>query len=165
MPYNQLTGFPAYMPNIGAPTIPSGTNDIQGVRWVSCLDEVKAASVPFGRSLFMQNNEMIFYVKDSNGVIQTFAFNEITPPAPEDLASELAYTKQEISELKAQLEFLRSNNAQQSIQSTTAADWQQFAQSNADAQTAQYDASTSQPGVLQQGCSDGTDGISAQSTT
>lgn len=93
-------GYNPYMP-FGTPgNIQSGTNDIQGVRIVAGIEEVKAASVPYGRSMFMNANEQIFYVKDTNGKIMTFKFEEVPEPTPENFV-----TKQE---LEKQLNDMRS---------------------------------------------------------
>lgn len=89
-------GFPAY-PN----TYQSGTNDITGVCWVSGVDEVRATSVPFGRQLFMNNAQDIFYIKGSNGAIKAFKFEEIQLPTPENLV-----TRAEFDELRSKYEQL-----------------------------------------------------------
>ncbi len=104
--YNQNYGFPTYMP-FGAPDTQSGTNDLQGVRWVAGMEEVKAASVPFGRSIFMERNNDIFYVKDTNGNIRSFKYKEIPQPTPENFV-----TRQEFDDLR--------NKYEQLIQSNTA---------------------------------------------
>lgn len=118
MDYNGYGGYPVHTP-FGTPGyIQSGTNDIQGVNWVSSIDEVRAASVPFGKKLFMENNDQVFHVKDSNGSIQSFRFEEIPQPTPENFV-----TRKEFDDLRSKYESL--------VQQQQAAAVQQPAQSNA----------------------------------
>lgn len=134
MQYNPF-GYSAYMPT----NIPSGTNDIQGVRWVASIDEVRAYSVPYGRAMFMNNQDQIFYIKDQSGDIRVFKFEEIEQPKPENMV-----TRQEFEELKAKYESL--------IQQQSTANQFQPAQSNAtNASNAelQWNTGASQAGVLQ----------------
>ena len=105
MAYNDY-GNPAYMP-FGTPNIQSGTNDIQGVRRVANLDEVKAASVPYGfRCMFMHNTEPYIYIKDYTGNIRMYQCQEIEQPKPEDMAARL-------NELEAKYESLVRQTATQ----------------------------------------------------
>lgn len=90
-----FAGYPAYL----QPTYQSGTNDIQGVCWVSGVDEVRATTVPFGRQMFMHNDEPIFYIKSSNGTIEAFKFEETTIPTPENCV-----TREEFDELRSKYE-------------------------------------------------------------
>lgn len=98
MPYNPY--YPAYY----QPNIPSGTNDIQGVGWVTSLDEVRNAVVPFGRKLFMNQNEYIFYVKDSQGNIEVFKFEKSASYGNIDMSGYV--TKEEFDKLRSQYEQL-----------------------------------------------------------
>lgn len=136
MPYNPF-GYPAYMaPN----NIPSGTNDIQGVRWVASIDEVRAFSVPYGiREIFMKQDEQVFYIKDYTGNIRMFTFEEVEQPKPENIV-----TRKEFEELKAKYESL--------IQQQSTANQFQSAQPVAvNASNAELPGNTgaSQAGVLQ----------------
>lgn len=124
MPYNDFGGYSAHAP-FGTPAyIQSGTNDIQGVNWVSSFDEVRAASVPFGRKMFMENNEQIFHIKDSNGSIMSFKFEEIPQPTPANFV-----TRQEFDDLRSKYESL--------VQQQQAAAVQQSAQFDAIAPSSQ----------------------------
>lgn len=57
MTYNPF-GYPA-----NNQYIPSGTSGITGVRWVASIDEVNAASIPWGSQIFMDQNRDVFYIK------------------------------------------------------------------------------------------------------
>lgn len=143
--YNQQYGYPSYLPGFGNPEITSGTSDIQGVRWVSSLEEVKAASVPFGRSIFMESQENRFHIKDSNGSIRSFTFEEIPQPTPDNFV-----TRQEFEDLRRKYESV--------IQQQSAATVQQPAQPDAaDAGDAgiQWDPSAGQGAVLPNGGGNG----------
>ena len=125
MDYNSYGGYPVNTP-FGTPGyIQSGTNDIQGVHWVSSIDEVRAASVPFGRKMFMHNNDQIFFIKDSNGSIMSFKFEEIPQPTPENFV-----TRQDFETLNAKYAELESKYESLVRQQQTTA-VQQPAQSNA----------------------------------
>ena len=141
MPYNNYQGYPAYSGQ-------SGTSDLQGVRWVASFDEVKAASVPFGRSLFMETGQDIFYIKDSNGSIKRFAFKETDLPVPENFV-----TRKEFDDLKEKYEQLV-------IQSTAATTAAQFNQSNANTasnEELQWNSGGSQEPVPATGIFNGTE--------
>lgn len=134
---NQFSN-PSYMP-FGTPAnIQSGTNDnIQGVRWVANIEEVRASSVPYGyRSLFLDNNNPIMYLKDYNGNVRQFSIKEIEQPKPENFV-----TKQELEEVKRSYESIidefRATIAQYTAQPTT------------DVTAAQYNTGASNTGVLQ----------------
>lgn len=108
MNYNQFS--PMY-----SQYIPSGTNDIQGVRWVSSIDEVRATTVPFGRQIFMNQDIDIFYIKDTSGNIRCFEYTETEPPVPENFV-----TRKEFDELRSKYEQLvqqqsASTNQPQSV--------------------------------------------------
>lgn len=118
MAYNEFGGYPVNAPFSGPGYIQSGTNDIQGVSWVSSIDEVRSASVPFGRKMFMSSMDQIFYVKDSSGSIAAFKFEEIPLPTPENFV-----TRKEFDELRSKYESLvqqQSAAIQQSAQPNAA---------------------------------------------
>lgn len=84
-PYNSPWG-PA------RPQMNSGANDIEGVRWVSCKQEVDGTSLPFGaKALFMSSAENEFWIKSigQNGVptVRHFKYEEILPPNPDDFVT------------------------------------------------------------------------------
>lgn len=163
MAYNQSI-LPGYVPNIQ-----SSANDIQGVPWVSSIDEVKSASVFNGVRLFMDNSDKVFYSKNMNGEIRAFKFEEI--PIPSNNPANFV-TKQEFEELKAKYDQLLQmqgamTNAESVVQQQ-AATIEQPAQSNAD--NAGYEVvpgftGTSQAGVLQPSGTDGSDAITTQPVT
>lgn len=97
----------------GTPNIPSGTNDIQGAPWVSSIDEVRAASVFYGRQIFMDQNEQIFYIKSHSGEIKAFKFEEIPTSTTVDMSNYV--TKEQFEDLRMKYEQLIQQ------QSTTAA--------------------------------------------
>lgn len=76
MPYTGY-GYP------GSPNISSGTTDITGVPWVSSVDEVRSAQIPFGynRQIFFDYNSNMFYMKWSSGQIRAFSFEEVQLPS------------------------------------------------------------------------------------
>lgn len=89
----------------GMPNIQSGTSDITGVPWVSSIDEVRAAQIPFGydRQIFFDHNNDIFYMKWSSGQIRAFSFSEIQLPSnnPMNFVS-----RQEFDDLRSKYEQL-----------------------------------------------------------
>lgn len=148
MAYNPF-GYPGYAQNIQ-----SGTTDIQGVTWVSSIDEVKPATVPFGKQIFMDRNNDIFYVKDSMGSIKAFSFKEI--PIPSNNPADFV-TKNEFARLEEKIEQL--------IATTSAATATQQPQPNADYAadaTVQWDAGASQTTVLQPDCVNGTNQVAVE---
>lgn len=145
MSYNMF-GYPMY------PNIQSGTNDIQGVRWVASIEEVRAASVPYGKSLFMDNNQDVFYVKDSNGSVKSFSFKEIPQPTPENFV-----TRQEFDDLRSKYEQL-VQSTQQPITG------QQIVQPDANSsndESVQWQPGASQAGAMQSDSIDGVVTVSA----
>lgn len=95
MAYNPF-GYPA-----SNQYIPSGTSDITGVRWVASIDEVNAASIPWGSQIFMDQNRDVFYIKSQSGQIRSFSFEEIEPPKPETYV-----TRSEYEDLRSKYEQL-----------------------------------------------------------
>ena len=94
----------------GNPTyIPSGTTDINGVPQVSSVDEVKAATVPYGVSVFfVRGDSDLFYAKNSLGEIKCFKYQEIPIPSndPENFV-----TRAEFDALRKQYEQLSQQHA------------------------------------------------------
>lgn len=63
-------------------------NQIEGVRWVSCQQEVDGTSLPFGKkALFMSSASDEFWIKSigEDGVPTTrhFRYEEVVPPNPD----------------------------------------------------------------------------------
>lgn len=143
-----------FMPQygLGYPNnIQSGTTGYSGISEVSSLDEVKAASVPFGVHIYMSNSSNTFYAKNTQGVIKAFKFEEMPMPSnnPENFV-----TREEFDDLRRQYEQL----AQQHATSATAKPIPQWTgQPIANVATAQYDTTTSATGVMQQDSSNGMD--------
>ena len=150
MPYNPY-GNPGY----SAPYIPSGTADIAGVTWVSSIQEVQSAIVPYGKQLYMQRDQDIFYVKDHTGALKAFKFQEI--PLPSNDPSNYV-TKQEFDELKAKYEQL----IQQQQSNTYSTNWSEPVAISATAEELQWQPTGSSAGVLQQGGTDGTNGVTVE---
>lgn len=144
MAYNPY-GYPGY-----TPTIVSGTADIQGVPWVSTIDEVRSAPVFSGKQMFMDRNANKFYVKDQYGNMKAFEFTEV----PLEVTPDNYVTKQEFEELRSKYEQLVNANWQPAAQPAV--------QPVADAATAQYVTSAGEAGVLQQGGANGNDPCAAQ---
>lgn len=126
--------------------IQPGTTGYSGVSEVSSIDEVRAASVPYGVAIFMLNtSDNIFYAKNSQGAIKAFKYEEIAIPSndPQNFVS-----RAEFNELKEKYDELARQHA-------TAATTSQPVQPAATAQpvtdvaTAQYDTGASNAGVLQ----------------
>lgn len=124
--YNNTYGYPAFMPGWQPPQ-QSGATDIQGVRWVSGIDEVNATTVPTGmRSMFMDQTKNVFYIKDG-AAVKAFEFKEIKPPAPEDFV-----TRTEFEKLRSEYERLvQQQNAATAVNQPVANDadvqWQSSA--------------------------------------
>lgn len=97
------------------PTMQTNVSDIQGIRWVSSIEEVRAASVPWGRAIFMDNTQDVFYIKSSNGSVSAYKFEAIQMPAPENFV-----TRQEFDDLKDKYEQLIKSASQQSAESNVA---------------------------------------------
>lgn len=105
MQYNQPYGYPAqYWPSNA---MSGAQRDIQGVRWVSNINEVNSIPVPDGvKEMFMERTNPIFYIKDGS-YISTFKFEKVEPPKPEDFV-----TRTEFDELRRKYESLvQSTNA------------------------------------------------------
>lgn len=136
MTYNQFS--PMYPYNI-----PSGTNDIQGVRWVSSIDEVRATTVPFGRQIFMNQDNDIFYIKDTSGNIRCFEYKETDPPVPENFV-----TRKEFDELRSKYEQLVQQQSANANQPQSVTDHARNAELSGN-------SGASQGGVLQEGGSYG----------
>ena len=135
------------------PYIPSGTADIAGVTWVSGLQEVQSAIVPYGKQLYMQRDQDIFYVKDHTGSLKAFRFQEI--PLPSNDPSNYV-TKQEFDELKAKYEqLIQQQPSSSSFQS------EPVAISATDTEL-QWNTGASTAGVLQQGSTDGNYGVTVE---
>lgn len=100
MAYNPygFTGAPSY--------IPSGSTDIQGVPVVSSVDEVRSASVLYGRQMFMDLNTDSFYIKDTMGSIKAYSFKEIPVPGQTIIDPSQYVTKEEFDELRSKYEQL-----------------------------------------------------------
>lgn len=131
----------------------SGTNDIQGVHWVSSIDEARYASVPFGRAMFMNSNVQEFYIKEAmSGSIRVFKFEEVEIPKPEDFV-----TKAEFEDLRRKYEQLVQQ--QQPTATATATESNVDTASNA---IIQGDSSASQGAILQTNGKYGGNGISAE---
>lgn len=96
---------PSYSNPALAQYIQSGTNDIQGVRWVASLEEVRSASVPFGRNIFMDQTQEVFYIKDAYGNVRAFRFEEIPVSATTVNPSDYV-TKKEFDDLRSKYESL-----------------------------------------------------------
>lgn len=110
MPYNPY-GYPGYATNIQ-----SGTNDINGVPQVSSIEEVKAATVPYGVSIFFTKGDSnIFYAKNHQGTIKAFKYEEIPIPSndPQNFV-----TKAEFDQLRSQYEQLAQQYAAQQSAAT-----------------------------------------------
>lgn len=148
MQYNSY-GSPGYP----ASYIPSGTADISGVTWVSSFQEVQSSIVPYGKQLYMQRDQDIFYVKDHTGTTKAFKFEEI--PLPSNDPSNYV-TKKEFEELRQKYEQL----VQQ--QSATTAIQPEPVAINAGTEELQWNTGASSTGVLQQGGSDGFNPISVE---
>ncbi len=145
MQYNGF-GYQAYS------NMSSTQDDISGVRLVSSIDEVRAASV-FGRQLFMHRDEDMFYVKDQNGSIRCFSFEEVQSPPAGDYV-----TRKEFDELRSRYEQL--------IRSAAATPQQQQLVPEPDAGNAngsqlQWNAGAGQASVLPDGGGFGNDAQSA----
>lgn len=151
MPYNSY-GNPSFT---ALPYIPSGTADIAGVTWVSSFNEVQAALVPYGKQLFMQRDQNIFYVKDHTGALKAFKFEDI--PLPSNDPSNYV-TKAEFDELKAKYEQL----IQQQQSNTYAANWSEPVAVGSTAEELQRQSTASSGGILQQGSTDGTNAVTAE---
>lgn len=134
----------SYPYGFGYPSnIQSGTTSgYSGVTEVSSLDEVRAASVPFGVAIYMMNNGNMFYAKNTQGMIKAFKFEEIPIPSndPQNFV-----TREEFDKLRSQYDQLI---AQQHATATTTI--QPTAQSVTNVTTTQYDTRASNSGVLQQ---------------
>lgn len=73
-----------YFGNLGYPQLQNtqpGTSGYSGISEVSSIDEVKAASVLYGVSIFMDRNGGHFYAKNSQGLIKAFKYEEIPIPS------------------------------------------------------------------------------------
>lgn len=127
----------------------SNTQGISGVTLVTSIDEVRSTPT-FGRQLFMNRDEQIFYVKENDGSIRCFSFEEVPPPSSENYV-----TRQEFDELRSKYEQL--------IQSTAAAaaQQQQLVQQpnagNADGSQLQWNSGAGQAAVLPDGGGFGND--------
>lgn len=78
-------GIPGYSVNTYSPGT-AGTN-INGVPQVSSIDEVRAATVPYGSvTMFLNSNENILYAKNSQGLIKAYKYEEIPLPSNEPQA-------------------------------------------------------------------------------
>ena len=143
MPYNPFG-------NLGYPTnIQPGTNGFSGISEVSSIDEVKAASVPYGTAIFMANSSDMFYAKNSQGLIKAFKFQEIPIPSndPQDFI-----TRNEFETLRRQNEQLIEQNAALAAQLQ-----QQQPQPYANVAATQYDPTASTGGVVQPNSANGMD--------
>lgn len=139
MPYSPYGGF-------GFPqNIQPGTTGYSGVSEASSIDEVRAASVPYGVSLFMMHDGNIFYAKNSQGVIKCFKYEELPIPSndPQNFVSRAEFNdlKEKYNELIAR-QYGAAATTAQPIQPTAT-------QPVADVATAQYDTGASQAGALQ----------------
>lgn len=143
MPYN-----PYGTPGFPAPYISSGTNDIAGITWVSSLQEVQSAIVPYGKQLFMHRSEKQFFIKDHTGVMKAFKFEEM--PLPSNDPANFV-TKAEFEELRQKYESLVQQQT-----NTYTTNWNEPVATNATTEELQWNTGTSTAGVLQQS---GTDGI------
>lgn len=142
MPYNQPYGYPGYAMNI-----PSGTADtINGVPQVSSIDEVRAASVPYGVTIFMTDHD-VFYAKNSQGLIKAFKFEEVPIPSndPQNFV-----TREEFDNLRRQYEQLTQQYA-------TATATPIAAQPIANTATTQYDSTAGTAGIVQPNSQNGMD--------
>ncbi len=144
--YNQSYGYPAY------PDIQSGTTDnIQGVRRVSCIEEVYATSVPDGvRAMFMDGTKDMFYIKDGLSV-RAFEFAEVAPMKPGDYV-----TKSEFEELKKQYEQLVQQQQRYAAASAPAVSAQPVADDAGDTGVQRY-SGASTPAILPNGVGVGND--------
>lgn len=139
-------GFPGYPNNIQ-----SGTADTLGISWVSSIEEVRSYHVPFGKQVFMDRNQDIFYVKNTAGEIKAFSFKETSIPS---LSPENYVTKQEFDELRTKYEQL--------IQQQSAATGTQSFTNNATDATVQGITGGSQTAAMQPVSVDGNNANTAQ---
>lgn len=147
MPYNPYGGYPGFA------NIQSGTSDINGVPQVSSIEEVKAASVPYGVSIFFtKDNSNLFYAKNSNGLIKCFKYQEVPIPSndPQNFV-----TKQEFDDLRTKYEQLAQQYA--TVQPATTATTVQSSVYNASDAELPGNTGTSEAAILQPGSSDGID--------
>ncbi len=159
MNYN-FYGFPG-MPM--ANNIQSGTSDIQGVPGVSSINEVYSASVPYGKQIFMDRNQYVFYLKDYTGNIKAFSFKEIPVPGVGP-NMENYVTREEFDNLRNKYEQLINTDANATTNTTAQPNAQQSTQPVANYATTQYDSTASTTGVLQSGSTDGIDPYTTKST-
>lgn len=149
MSYNPygIQGIPSYMQ--------SGTTDfIQGVPWVSSVDEVRSASVFYGRQMFIDKNNNVFYIKDTMGQIKAFAFEEVPVPGQAVIDPSKYVTKEEFDELRSQYEqLIQQQSAPVTIQSDA---------NNAADATIPGDSGTSQAGIFQPGFTNGNGSTASQ---
>lgn len=147
---------PYASPGYPANYIPSGTADIAGVTWVSSYQEALSAIVPYGKQLFMERNQNVFYVKDNTGAIKAFKFEEM--PMPSNDPSNFV-TKKEFDELKAKYEQLIQ---QQPVQTSGYITTIESASTDGTTQELQWESTAGTAGVLQQSGTDGINGVTAQ---
>jgi len=140
----------------------SGANDIEGVRWVSCKQEVDGTSLPFGaKALFMSSAENEFWIKSigQNGVptVRHFRYEEILPPNPDDFV-----TREEMNR-QIEMAIARYTNGELDISDTTAAVTaaQQITSSTNDA-ILQRNAGAGEAAVLRDGGASGMDQAAAR---
>lgn len=154
MAYNQPYGYPMMAPNIQ-----SGTNDINGVNRVSSFQEVIASTVPYGRALFMHNNEQVFWVKDTNGSIRAFKFEEVNLEGDTVSRKEFDDLKEKYEQLIQQF----SANAAPAVeQQSNATQWQQPVEYPAGNEVVQGNAGASQAAVYGSSASDGNEQSAGQ---
>lgn len=134
------------------------SNEIEGVRWVSSMDEVNGTSIGFGQSaLFMFTGENAFAIKSVSAsgvpITKVFDFKERVAATPESYV-----TREEFEKLKEQI------NGQPVVQpaaTVNAAEPGNTQHNAGDAVVPGYPASGAGP-VLQHGGPDGMDSLATQ---